>query len=556
MKNKESELSTFGRSLQELEEATRKKKELETEHERSQMAVHDMKILLDSHKKEIQQLQESLSRHQENVSRTQLEKAGVEDKLYRLEESSTVQIQELKKTIADMKSANEGETFYLKDNLSQTQSQIQSLQSSLSSAVTSRDKLQIECRLLQRTVEETREQLHDTSTSRKVAEQRADTLEGQLHDSRKDRFLTEEKLNQSLSTVSRLEREQKLDKEKLKAAIEASQEYEATAYGQESNARAKQEKVDVLQNEVGKLKQILETQKVQMNSKLKKSAKDLSQQMELIESDRNKVSQQNTQLFTDLEKSREIVQIKNKENLKLQEDMLQLQEQVKELSFKLKHSDEARKTEEELQSKLQKKLDDQEDELKRVRNFLTKKAEESGEAEKSAWHDMNKMIHEMSQQMSMHLESQKTSDSKDQDAKVAQRYKKHIHDLNTELQTERALHKITASSLQSLEEDCVRLRQQCQAMRKRNNSASDKRYKSRMEAINEIIARSQTQAQAMLASGNYLDESLKSLASPRVTFETSPDNSVCSDLSFNSTIAINSESSPPNPTMKSTPRKT
>lgn len=87
---------------------------------------------------------------------------------------------------------------------------------------------------------------------------------------------------------------------------------------------------------------------------------------------------------------------------------------------------------------------------------------------------MNKMIHEMSQQMSMHLESQKTSDGKDQDAKVAQRYKKHIHDLNTELQTERALHKITASSLQSLEEDCVRLRQQCQAMRKRNNSTSDK----------------------------------------------------------------------------------
>ncbi|CAG2235761.1 unnamed protein product [Mytilus edulis] len=527
MKNKESELSTFGRSLQELEEATRKKKELETEHERSQMAVHDMKILLDSHKKEIQQLQESLSRHQENVSRTQLEKAGVEDKLYRLEESSTVQIQELKKTIADMKSANEGETFYLKDNLSQTQSQIQSLQSSLSSAVTSRDKLQIECRLLQRTVEETREQLHDTSTSRKVAEQRADTLEGQLHDSRKDRFLTEEKLNQALSTVSRLEREQKLDKEKLKAAIEASQEYEATAYGQESNARAKQEKVDVLQNEVGKLKQILETQKNKENLKLQEDMLQLQEQVKelsfkLKHSDEARKTEE---LQSKLQKNL-IITVYVIIYFQLQEDMLQLQEQVKELSFKLKHSDEARKTEEELQSKLQKK------------------------------HDMNKMIHEMSQQMSMHLESQKTSDSKDQDAKVAQRYKKHIHDLNTELQTERALHKITASSLQSLEEDCVRLRQQCQAMRKRNNSASDKRYKSRMEAINEIIARSQTQAQAMLASGNYLDESLKSLASPRVTFETSPDNSVCSDMSFNSTIAINSESSPPNPTMKSTPRKT
>ena len=75
-----------------------------------------------------------------------------------------------------------------------------------------------------------------------------------------------------------------------------------------------------------------------------------------------------------------------------------------------------------------------------------------------------------------------------------------------------------------------------------------------MEAINEIIARSQTQAQAMLSAGNYLDDSLKSLASPRVTFDTSPDNSICSDMSFNSTIAVHNESSPKN-IRKSTPKK-
>jgi hypothetical protein len=38
---------------------------------------------------------------------------------------------------------------------------------------------------------------------------------------------------------------------------------------------------------------------------------------ELIELDRNKLSQQNTQLFADLEKCRETVQSKNKENLKV-----------------------------------------------------------------------------------------------------------------------------------------------------------------------------------------------------------------------------------------------
>ena len=79
-----------------------------------------------------------------------------------------------------------------------------------------------------------------------------------------------------------------------------------------------------------------------------------------------------------------------------------------------------------------------------------------------------------------------------------------------------------------------------------------RKYKSRMEAINEIIARSQSQAQAMLSTANYLDESYKSLASPRVTFDTSPDNSICSDMSFNSTIAVIPE---PAKNMKSTPRK-
>lgn len=59
---------------------------------------------------------------QESVSKAQIEKAGVEDALHRLNESSTSQIQELNKTITELKSANDGEKFYLKDNLSQVSS--------------------------------------------------------------------------------------------------------------------------------------------------------------------------------------------------------------------------------------------------------------------------------------------------------------------------------------------------------------------------------------------------------------------------------------------------
>jgi hypothetical protein len=59
---------------------------------------------------------------QESVSKAQMEKAGVEDALHRLNESSTSQIQDLNKTITEIKSANDGEKFYLKDNLSQVSS--------------------------------------------------------------------------------------------------------------------------------------------------------------------------------------------------------------------------------------------------------------------------------------------------------------------------------------------------------------------------------------------------------------------------------------------------
>ena len=61
--------------------------------------------------------------------------------------------------------------------------------------------------------------------------------------------------------------------------------------------------------------------------------------------------------------------------------------------------------------------------------------------------------------------------------------------------------------------------------------------KSRMEEINEIIARSQTRAQAMLASGEYgIDPSLRNM-NPSRDYNVgdsnfSPDTSFASDASF------------------------
>lgn len=72
--------------------------------------------------------------------------------------------------------------------------------------------------------------------------------------------------------------------------------------------------------------------------------------------------------------------------------------------------------------------------------------------------------------------------------------------------------------------------------------SAHRKQKSRMEEINEIIARSQTRAQAMMASGAYLDGTFKHLnpsrdfnlsAATNASGEVSPDTSLAlSDTSF------------------------
>ncbi|KAK3098699.1 hypothetical protein FSP39_022200 [Pinctada imbricata] len=543
IKQKDLQLSTFGKTLAELDDVTKQKNELALHVSRAEKTSGDSKIVVDGQRDEIMSLQETISRMQEIQSKIQVEKSKLEEEFRESESAHASQVQELNQTISTLRSHSEGEKIYLKDNLSQSQNRLQSIESSLASAIESRDKLQVSNRSLERSLEDTKGELQDKITLLKVAEQRAETLQTQLNESRKDRFLTEEKLNTIQYEHSKAEKELRTEKEKTKQYQEKVQEQEAVSYSNEMTAKSKQEQVDILQGEITKLKQIIDNQKQQLGGRLKKSTVEFKQQIELMETERGQIVQQNQQLQLDLERARDQIQLKNKENLKLQEEMLVFEEQIREKTQKLKHAEDTLKAEEDLQSRLSSKYQAQEDELKQLRTFLTKKAEESGDAEKVMWQEMNKVIQEMSRQMASHFDTQKSPEKivdKEQVSKVVKKYKRQISDLETDLNTERALHQITRTSLQALEEDCQRLRKQFHAMKRRDH-ATDKKYKNRMEAINEIIARSQTQAQAMLAAGGQFEETLRSLTTPINTprgidygGRVSPDSSVASDFSFNS----------------------
>lgn len=535
LKQKEAQLSSFGRTLKELEDVNKEKAEMEGKVRHMESTVGDTDLLTQSLRKETMTLQETIARQQESLSTLQLEHSALRDKMRIQEEKLTDQILVLEKTNADLRNQYDGEKSYLKDNLMQSQTRVASVESSLASALESRDKLQINSRMQERSLEETKERLQEEMTSRKVAEQRAESLQSQLHELRKDKFLTEEKMNQMTTDLTKTEQMVKTEKERAKRLSDQQQELEATVYTQESSAKAKQEQLELQQNEIGKLRQILESQKQQLNAKLKKTTTELKQQLEIIEEDRVRVIQQNQLLSADVERARDQLAMKNKENLQLQETILGHEDQLRENSLQLRRAEDARKAEEELQSKLSSRFAAQEEELKRMKIYLSKKAEESGDNEKSMWMDLNRLIQDMNRQLHEHMESQKSGqDPKDRDMKQLSTYKKRVIDLESELSTEKAVHQITKSSLQALEEDNQRLRHQYHAMRRRDNVTSDKKYKSRMEAINEIIAKSQTQAQAMLAASGYYDDPQKSLYSPRADFKDSPDNSLASDLSFNS----------------------
>ncbi|XP_078313538.1 uncharacterized protein LOC111129499 isoform X2 [Crassostrea virginica] len=543
IKQKDAQLVTFGRTLHVLEEASRKKHELEQQVETLEHDCSSVKQLMQSHQREIESHQSTIHRMQEVQAKLQVEKTRLADQLQEEKESSGREIELLRKSLSDMESLHEGEKAYLKENLSQTQSRLQAVETSLASAVEARDKYQMTNRMLEHSLEENRSKLQEESTCYRAAEKKTESLQSQLNDSRRERFLTEDKLSQCQTSLVKLEKELGAERERCQDLEERIQELEAVSATQQSTLRAKQEQVDVLQSEIGKLRQIIDGQKQQLGGKLKKSAQEFKQQLDLVEMEKDQLSKQNKQLTFDLEKARETIQTKNKDNLKLQEDILNLEEQIRERSSKLRKIEDNLKVEEEIQSKLASRYQEQEDEVKRMKNFLSKKAEEATDADKSMWQDMSKVIQDMSLKIAQHFEGAKERENqREQDLKQIKRYKKQVRDLESELSTERAVHSITRSSLQALEEDCLRLRKQFMASKRRDKSSPDKPSKSRMEAINEIIARSQTQAQNMLAAGGYFEETLRSITTPRGANnnynDCSPDTSIASDFSFNSVSPV------------------
>lgn len=87
---------------------------------------------------------------------------------------------------------------------------------------------------------------------------------------------------------------------------------------------------------------------------------------------------------------------------------------------------------------------------------------------------MNRVIQELSRQMTSHLDSTRGGDKDKSPESLVSRLKKQLAEAQGELSTERSLHHITKTSLQALEEDCQRLRKQLHHYRRRDPPSGEK----------------------------------------------------------------------------------
>ena len=81
-------------------------------------------------------------------------------------------------------------------------------------------------------------------------------------------------------------------------------------------------------------------------------------------------------------------------------------------------------------------------------------------------------MQDLSRQLLKHMDDVRASEreSREKENKQILHLKRELHSMESQLNAEKALHAITKSALQNLEEDCTRLRQQLHSMRRRGYS--------------------------------------------------------------------------------------
>nr|KAI8756306.1 putative leucine-rich repeat-containing protein DDisoform X1 [Biomphalaria glabrata] len=528
---KNEEISKNMEKFKELEEIQRINKSLEVSIQEKEVRSGQSNMLVDSLRKEVMSLREENSQLQDTVARKVVSILDLQDQLRSSSEMKETQAIDMKHTMEGMRAHHEYERKTWKESLNKVEESARNSAEEVSRLTAKCDQISEQLQSKEKILVELNLKLKENMASQKHLEDKILHLKESLEEMKQKKISLENSLHSTQSECTSF-------KERIMSLTNQIKDKESALNISQKAVRLGEEKIEFLSSELLRHQRLLDSHKQQSTAKLQQ----LRSQAETESKDQIKVQQQAHVLSVELEQVRETLTLKNKESLKLQETVLELEQRVREYEIKLRLG-------EEMQTKLGYRFEEQENEVKKLRNFLSKKAEEDGSG-KTMWQEMNRVMSELSHQLQFHFETSRSMDhgGREED-ELVYKLRKQLLETESQLNTERALHQITKGSMQSLEEDCNRLRQTIMAMRKRAIS-SEKKQKSRMEEINEIIARSQTRAQALLSSGDYsLDTSFRSLNPSRdynladVSF--SSDTSLASDAHLANLSFLNLSSTYP-----------
>ncbi|KAH9500971.1 hypothetical protein Btru_069370 [Bulinus truncatus] len=512
---KNEEILKLLEQLKEMNEIQRTNRELEVTVQERELRSGQSTALVDSLRKEVMTLREENSQLQDTVARKVVSILDLQDQLRSSSESKETQVIDMKHTIEGMRAHHEFERKTWKESVIKVEESLKISSENVARLTEKCDQLHEQLRAKDQMLAELNMKLKDNLAIQKLTEDKMQQMKENVEDLKQKKFVLESSVNSLQSECLSL-------KENIKTLTNHIKDKESALTISQRAVKLGEEKIELLTSDLLRHQRQLDSQKQQSSVKLQQ----LKSQVEIESKDQLKVQQQAQVLSAELDQLRESLSIKNKENLKLQETTLELEQKLRECEIKLRLG-------EEMQTKLDYRYEEQENELKKLRDFLSKKADEDGSG-KSMWQEMNRVMAELSHQLQFHFETSRLGGRTGrEDDDLLYKLRKQLLETESQLNTERTLHQITRGSMQALEEDCNRLRQTIVSMRKRAAS-SEKKQKSRTEEINEIIARSQTRAQALLSSGDYsLDTSFRSLNRSR--------DFNLGDVSFSSDTSLVSE---------------
>ncbi|KAI0233591.1 hypothetical protein LSAT2_016181 [Lamellibrachia satsuma] len=510
VRERDKQMESFNRIKVEFEAATRTKQELETRVVDQEKELVDARGTITSLRCEKNRLAQHHQKIQDALEKIRQTSGQLKDQLADQREKFTGEIHAMQANFVDEKHRWETDRNELQDQLSRAVTELKKTEVSLMAVTETRDSLAGSNQVYERTTDTLKCQLHEEVTTRKLAEQRIEATICEVEQLKTAKATVDDHISEAQKAIASLQVQLKSERDKFIKIRTDLQSTKNSSHSQEAHVHLLTIQINDLQNELTMVKNDRETTQKSLSAHNSRLALELEQVQEVMQKEVGRLQVELHQLTADLERSREQQSLQAHEVLRLQQELLVEHSHTSDLRTQLTHTQNSLSLEVGTREKLDQRIVELELLLSKLKARYKEEDLSGLEATRA---EVNKMMSDLTRRIQDQMESQNNKKTPQIEAllkevRKLEEYKTKVAALESALSQERSLHAITKAHLASIDEDNYRLRQQVMQSRKRltigHDHTSD-RPKSRIEEINELIARSQSRANQLLSSGVYGD---------------------------------------------------